>query len=651
MFTRLCAQPVESASTPLPCDPLPSSGPTMSDIEEVIRGYCSSLRNCSEKETLPILSQFRTFLESDLDELPTRCGIAESCGLVSILSDIVSSHSSVGLKSIVSNLLALIQNALGSRESQQTEHRHLRSHKNKTTMNSPVNDVSEQLLELHNTVCNMATQIAEQFGRMDSRQMKFDSILSRLDAKITSDRLYKTRFQRWSKTGADAIEIFDEDFFIKTGNTFTLRQRPEHEETNFIPKTLFSPLISSDVAQLSFTITSSYRGYYYGAVNPHIVDTATKFDFWDEEHCGSCWETCYYAPYDLHGNGAPPRRYTRQFVLEADCRVGQRTLKILERKEKQLVGIQVEESSNCQISGFPDKLWDLDELPTRCAIAESCGLVSILSDIVSSHISVGLRSIASSLVSLIQNAIGRRESQNARKLTDIATLDQRLAEIMQIQKSMLEAFHLMNDRHLRFEATLSDIHPLLNRVDRRTGLLFNPNERFRKQSKIGADAIEIFDEDYIRKTGNKFKLRNRPWKEKVGFVPKTLFSEPINSNVATLSLILSCYGPVRVGVVPPHLVDTGTKSSFETETVPTYSYLFRDTGRTYGVEIEVDTRAHAGHATFSFNNGIPIQIRTKTPLPFRFAIQFDNPFPVVIVQSLKFSDKSTLKLSDKSTRK
>ncbi|KAK2961539.1 hypothetical protein BLNAU_3337 [Blattamonas nauphoetae] len=106
----------------------------------------------------------------------------------------------------------------------------------------------------------------------------------------------------------------------------------------------------------------------------------------------------------------------------------------------------------------------LDELPTRCAIAESCGLVSILSSIVSSHSSVGLRSIASSLLALIQKAIGQCENQNARKLTDIATLDQRLAEIMQIQKSMLEAFNLMNDRQLRFEATLSDIHPLLNRV-------------------------------------------------------------------------------------------------------------------------------------------------------------------------------------------
>ncbi|KAK2951636.1 hypothetical protein BLNAU_13375 [Blattamonas nauphoetae] len=296
-------------------------------LEEVIRGYCSSLRNCSEKETLPIITQIRTFLESDLDALPTRCAIAESCGLLSILSDIVSSHSSIGLKSIASGLLALIQNALGSCESQTKEHQQLNS-QNKSTMTTQVNDMNERLLKLQTTVCSMATQMTEHFRRMDSRQMKFDSILSRLEMTWRSDFLQQVRFQRWSKQGADAIEIFDEDFIIKTGNTFTLRQRPENEVTNFIPKTLFSPIISSDVAQLSFTVTHSNDGFRFGATSAHLIDTGTQEFFWKEKSGNAGWGGYYEPPAVFQANGAPPQRHTVKFLLEADCRVGQRTLKL-----------------------------------------------------------------------------------------------------------------------------------------------------------------------------------------------------------------------------------------------------------------------------------------------------------------------------------
>ncbi|KAK2943662.1 hypothetical protein BLNAU_21410 [Blattamonas nauphoetae] len=326
MFTRYCTQPVESDSSHLPCDSLSSSDPSLSDIEEVTRGYCSSLRNCSEKETLPILSQIRTFLESDLDALATRCTIAESCGLVSILSDIVSSHSSIGLRSIASNLLALIQISIGPCEIQKTEHRHLNS-QHKSTNTKPMNDEKAKVDELHTTMCNMATQMAEQFGIINNRLMKYDFILNHLDDKRKSDLLRESRFQRWSKTGADAVEIFDEDFFIKAGNTFTLRERPENEKTNFIPKTLFSPLISSDVAQLSFTITSSYDSYRYGIVSPHLVDTGTQNDIWNQYYGVACWATFYRSPAVIQGIRAPPQQYTREYLLEADCRVGQQTLK------------------------------------------------------------------------------------------------------------------------------------------------------------------------------------------------------------------------------------------------------------------------------------------------------------------------------------
>ncbi|KAK2945728.1 hypothetical protein BLNAU_19341 [Blattamonas nauphoetae] len=263
-----------------------------------------------------------------LDELPTRCAIAESCGLVSVLSDIVSSQSSIGLRSIASSLLALIQNALGSCEVQTKEHRHLNSQV-ESTMNKPVDDVKEQLFELHTTVCNMATQMAEQFGRMDSRLMKHDTILNQLNEKRRSDLLRESRLRRWSKSGADAIEIFDEDFIIKTGNTFTLRPRTETEDTNFIPKTLFSPIITSDVAQLSFTITHLYYGYSYGAVNPHLLDTGTKHDIGDERRGQGAWRKNYEPPTAFRAFRAPRYRYSREFVLEADCREGQRTLKCL----------------------------------------------------------------------------------------------------------------------------------------------------------------------------------------------------------------------------------------------------------------------------------------------------------------------------------
>ncbi|KAK2951640.1 hypothetical protein BLNAU_13379 [Blattamonas nauphoetae] len=265
----------------------------------------------------------------NLDELPTRCAIAESCGLVSILSGIVSSHSSIGLKCIASGLLALIQNALGSSEIQKTEHRHLKSQDKTSTIENQMSDMNERILELQTTVCNLATQMAEQFGRINERQLQFDSVLRRLDDRRKSDCLREYRFQRWSKTGADAVEIFDEDFLIKTGNTFTLRQRPENEIINFIPKTLFSPIITSDVAQLSFTITHSFLEFRYGAAYPHYVDTTTRSNLNICDDGIEGWEATYWIPDNFRANTGPPPRYTREVVLEADCRHGQRSLKRL----------------------------------------------------------------------------------------------------------------------------------------------------------------------------------------------------------------------------------------------------------------------------------------------------------------------------------
>ncbi|KAK2950614.1 hypothetical protein BLNAU_14420 [Blattamonas nauphoetae] len=178
-------------------------------------------------------------------------------------------------------------------------------------------------------MCNMATQMAEQFGRINERQSQFDSVLRRLDEKRRSDLLRESRFQRWSKMGADAIELFDEDFFIKTVNTFTLRERPENEQTNFIPKTLFSPIISSDVAQLSFNINHTYSGYFIGAVSAHHVDTGTQHDRWNEDHGIATWGQDYTPPAPAQANAAPPpQRQTIQVVLEADCRERRRTVKL-----------------------------------------------------------------------------------------------------------------------------------------------------------------------------------------------------------------------------------------------------------------------------------------------------------------------------------
>ncbi|KAK2953200.1 hypothetical protein BLNAU_11825 [Blattamonas nauphoetae] len=192
-----------------------------------------------------------------------------------------------------------------------------------------LNDMNEELVELRTTMYNMAKLMAEQFGKINEGQLEFDSVLRRLDEQERLTILHESRFQRWSKTGADAIEIFDEDFFIKTGDTFTLRERPENEDTNFIPKTLFSPIISSDVTQLSFTITHSSSGYRFGAISPHLVDTGTEHCLSPEQTSRACWGTVYDPPTPVQANVAPPPRQTLKYVMETDCRVGQRTLKLL----------------------------------------------------------------------------------------------------------------------------------------------------------------------------------------------------------------------------------------------------------------------------------------------------------------------------------
>ncbi|KAK2959006.1 hypothetical protein BLNAU_6022 [Blattamonas nauphoetae] len=157
---------------------------------------------------------------------------------------------------------------------------------------------------------------------LSSSSIASDSRTARKDGQLDDER--------WSKTGADAIELFDEDFIIKTGNTFTLRQRPENEQTNFIPKTLFSPIISSDVAQLSFTITHSYFGYFIGVVSPHLVDFGTQDDVFDEEHGTATWGEDYTPPAPAQANAAPPLQQIQQLVIEADCRERRQTLKTLE---------------------------------------------------------------------------------------------------------------------------------------------------------------------------------------------------------------------------------------------------------------------------------------------------------------------------------
>ncbi|KAK2956834.1 hypothetical protein BLNAU_8111 [Blattamonas nauphoetae] len=316
VLAQMSKSPLQSTSTPLPDDQKSLSTTKSIDIEKKMKRYCSSLRNSSEKETLPILSQIRTLLESDLDELPTRCAIAESCGLVSVLSDIVSSPSSVGLTSIASNLLALVQNALGSREMQIKEHRHPNSRQKMFTMGDPTNDLNEQIDELRTTISNMAKQMAEQFGIINSRLMKFESIPRSIDEKCSFNLLQQSRFQQLSKMGADAIEIYDEDFIIKTGSTFKLRWRPWDMPTNFIPKTLFSPIISSDVAQLLFTSTALSNSFYFGAVPAHFIDTGTCDDFCKEKTGTACWGGRDYK----HG-------HTEDLLLEADCRIGRRICK------------------------------------------------------------------------------------------------------------------------------------------------------------------------------------------------------------------------------------------------------------------------------------------------------------------------------------
>ncbi|KAK2946605.1 hypothetical protein BLNAU_18441 [Blattamonas nauphoetae] len=158
--------------------------------------------------------------------------------------------------------------------------------------------------------------------------MKHDSILNQRNEKRRSDLLRESRFQRWSKTGADAIELFDEDFIIKTGDTFTLRERPENEKTNFIPKTLFSPVTSSNVAQLSFTITHSSFGFRLGAISPHLVDFGTQDDIFSEEHRTATWGEDYTPPAPAQANVAHPVQWARQIVVEADCRDGRRTVKL-----------------------------------------------------------------------------------------------------------------------------------------------------------------------------------------------------------------------------------------------------------------------------------------------------------------------------------
>ncbi|KAK2944646.1 hypothetical protein BLNAU_20445 [Blattamonas nauphoetae] len=240
--------------------------------------------------------------------------------------------------------------------------------------------------------------------------------------------------------------------------------------------------------------------------------------------------------------------------------------------------------------------------------------------------------VASSLLALIQDALGSCETQNARMPTDIANQDQHLAEIIQIPKLILEALHLMNDRQLRFAATLSDIHPLLNHVAERTWMLVNTNRRFKKQSKIGADAIEIFDEDFVQKHTLK----------PITFIPTTLFSQPIDSDIAKLSLLCDGPGTVWVGIVSPHLVDTGTKSFFRDETGDRQYWTVQERDSRSNVMIAVDTRAHARSVKIRIRNWTCRKDIEKAPIPFRFVVQFEERSPPVLIKSLTFSNKPTL---------
>ncbi|KAK2944524.1 hypothetical protein BLNAU_20573 [Blattamonas nauphoetae] len=211
---------------------------------------------------------------------------------------------------------------------QTKEHRRLNS-QIESTSPKPITDLNERLLHLQTTMCNTTAQMTEQLGKINSWMMQYDSILRSLDENRRSDLLRESRFQRWSKTGAAAIELFDEDFIIKTGDTFTLRERPEIEQTNFVPKTLFSPIISSDVAQLSFSITHSVGGYSYGAISANLIDTGTRSDICSEQTGRACWRQPYEPAVNLGAAEAPLLRHTGLLVLEADCRDGRRTVKLL----------------------------------------------------------------------------------------------------------------------------------------------------------------------------------------------------------------------------------------------------------------------------------------------------------------------------------
>ncbi|KAK2961634.1 hypothetical protein BLNAU_3432 [Blattamonas nauphoetae] len=205
-----------------------------------------------------------------------------------------------------------------------------------------------------------------------------------------------------------------------------------------------------------------------------------------------------------------------------------------------------------------------------------------------------------------------------------------------------EAFTLMNERQLRFEASLSDMHPLLNHVAERTWMLVNTNRRFKKQSKIGADAIEIFDEAFVQRSGSKFKLRPGTHLKPICFIPTTLFSQPINSDIAKLSLLCDGPGTVWVGIVSPHLVDTGTKSFFRDETGDRQYWTVQERDSRSNVMIAVDTRAHARSVKIRIRNWTCREDINKAPIPFRFVVQLEDRSPPVLIKSLTFSNKPTL---------
>ncbi|KAK2951678.1 hypothetical protein BLNAU_13417 [Blattamonas nauphoetae] len=68
--------------------------------------------------------------------------------------------------------------------------------------------------------------------------------------------------------------------------------------------------------------------FNFGAVDAHLVDAGTKLHFFLEPTSRASWGKTFEPPAPAQANGAPPRRYTRQAVLEADCRDRQRNLKL-----------------------------------------------------------------------------------------------------------------------------------------------------------------------------------------------------------------------------------------------------------------------------------------------------------------------------------